>query len=146
MARLSKGMMKRVGLACALFNRPEALLLDEPLEGLDPLGAADVRDHLTDLAKQGVGILISSHILSDVEAISGKIVLLNEGRVMVHGDCDSILAARDRLEVRFQAPDGEGVLDEIKGVIEAGGGKVEFAGPAREGLESLFRKIVGKAP
>jgi ABC-2 type transport system ATP-binding protein len=145
-AKLSKGMMKRVGLATALFNRPEALLLDEPLEGLDPLSAADVRKHLMDLARQGVGILISSHILSDVEAICRKIVLLNEGRVMVHGDCDAILAAKDRLEVRFEAPDGEVLLKEIRKIIEDGGGKVEFAGHPREGLESLFRKIAGKVP
>lgn len=145
-SKLSKGMMKRVGLASALFNKPEALLLDEPLEGLDPLSAADVREHLKDLARQGAAILISSHILSDVEAISRRIVLLNEGRVMVHGDCDDILAARDRLEIRFEAPGGEGLLEEITKIIEENGGKVEFAGHPREGLESLFRKIVGKAP
>jgi hypothetical protein len=64
----------------------------------------------------------------------------------VHGDCNDILAARDRLEVRFEAPGGEGLLEEIRKIIEENGGKVEFAGHPREGLESLFRKIVGKAP
>jgi ABC-type multidrug transport system ATPase subunit len=143
MGKLSKGMSKRAGLATALFNRPKLLLLDEPLEGLDPIGSSDVKGHLEAMAREGTGILISSHILTDVEAICGRIVILHEGRVMVQGDREAILAARDRMEIRFQAPgDGE-LLDDIRRTIEARGGTVEFAGHPREELETLFRKLVG---
>jgi ABC-2 type transport system ATP-binding protein len=142
MAKLSEGMIKRVGLATALFNRPAFLMLDEPFEGLDPLGTAQMKDHLAALAAQGVGILVSSHILTDVEALCSRIILIHEGRVMVQGHTDAILAARDRLQVLFEAPDGDEMLEEVRSLIEDRGGKVNFAGAAREGLEDLFRRVV----
>jgi ABC-2 type transport system ATP-binding protein len=146
MGRLSKGMYKRVGLATTLFNDPALLLLDEPLEGLDPIGSAEVKAHLIDLARRGRGILISSHILSDIEAICRRIVVIHQGKVVLAGDRDAILAVRDRMEVRFQAADHEGLLDEIKALIQARGGEIEFAGHPRESLETLFRRLVPGAP
>ena len=142
MGRLSKGMAKRVGLAAALFNRPDLLLLDEPLEGLDPLGAAEVKAHLAALARDGTGILVSSHILSDVEAACNRIVLLHRGRVLLKGDRDAILAARDRMEVRFRGGGDTALLEEVRRFIEARGGTVEFAGHPREELEAIFRRAV----
>lgn len=144
MSRLSKGMLKRVGLATALYNRPRLLLLDEPLEGLDPLGSAEIKDHIARLADEGAGVLISSHILSDVEALCSWIIVINEGKVLIQGERDAILAVRDCIEVRFRAPQGSDVLDEVRRIIESRGGEVDFAGHPREGLETLFRKIVGR--
>ena len=144
LSKLSKGMSKRVGLACALFHDPSLLLLDEPLEGLDPLGAADVKDHLAERATRGAGILISSHILSDIETMCDEIVILDRGSVLLKGRRDAILAARDRLEVRFEGP--ETLLDEAVRFIESRGGNVESAGHPREGLERVFRRLLKRTP
>jgi ABC-type multidrug transport system ATPase subunit len=142
MGKLSKGMLKRVSLATALFNKPELLLLDEPFEGLDPLGTARMKDHLAGLAGEGTGILVSSHILSDVEALCSRIIVIHEGRVLIEGPIDSILSAREGLQVLFEAPEGDRVLEEVRALIEARGGSVDFAGAAREGLEDLFRRVM----
>jgi len=142
LSRLSKGMLKRVGLATALLNRPVLLLLDEPIEGLDPLGAAELKQHLKAIAREGTGILISSHILSDVEAICNRIIILHKGRVILEGDRDAILSAKDRMEIRFHAPDGENLLEEFAERIKTCGGSVDFAGHPRQELETLFKKLV----
>jgi ABC-type multidrug transport system ATPase subunit len=142
MSKLSKGMGKRVGLATALLNHPKVLLLDEPLEGLDPLGSSKVKTHLKALAAGGAGVLISSHILSDVEAVCTHIIILNEGKVLLKGERDVILAARDRIEISFQAPEGEALIAELCRRIEEKGGKVAFAGHPREELETLFKNIL----
>jgi ABC-2 type transport system ATP-binding protein len=144
LSRLSKGMSKRVGLAAALMNHPRILLLDEPLEGLDPLGTTEVKEHLKTLASQDVGILISSHILSDVEAICSHILFLHEGKIILQGERDRILAQRDRMEIRFCAPEGDSLLQTLCERIEAEGGKVESAGHPRQQLEDLFKKVVGE--
>lgn len=157
MAGLSKGQLKRVGLATALYNRPGLLLLDEPLEGLDPLGAADIKAHLKTLAQAGTSILISSHILSDVESLCDRLLILHEGRVRVSGPTDAILEAGRAMQVRFSMP-GEktgseekssepSICDDIKRLIESKGGRVESAGPARQGLEGIFHDLFrGAAP
>ncbi len=144
MGKLSKGMYKKTGLASALFNDPQLLLLDEPLEGLDPVSSAGVKEHLIGLARKGAGILISSHILSDVESTCHEIIILDNGKVVLQGVPGSILAVRDRLEVRFEAESGEELLKEITRLIESSAGKVLFAGHPTEGLEELFKKIIDK--
>lgn len=146
MGGLSKGMAKRVSLAAALYNNPELLLLDEPLEGLDPLGSAEIKEHLKEQAGQGTAILISSHILSDVEAICTEIMILNQGEIILKGETNSILSLRESLELRFQAPRDrqEFLVEALKEKIKQHQGKVEFAGHPKQGLESLFKKILGK--
>jgi ABC-2 type transport system ATP-binding protein len=79
---LSKGWLQRVGLAQALVGDPELLILDEPLSGLDPLGRAQVRDLLAEAAAQGRTVLLSSHILPDVEALAHRVLLLACGEVL----------------------------------------------------------------
>ncbi|MFH1999520.1 MAG: ABC transporter ATP-binding protein [Planctomycetota bacterium] len=146
MRGLSKGQLKRVGLAAAFYNQPALLLLDEPLEGLDPLGAADIKAHLRSLAQQGASILISSHILSDVEALCDHLLIVHEGRILVRGPTEAILSAGQSMEIRFAASSGESLCQEIATLIESRGGRVESAGRARQGLEALFRQIVKGAP
>jgi len=96
MSGLSKGMVKRTGLATALINEPELLLLDEPLEGVDPLGSIAIKKHLRDLAGKGAAVLISSHILSDVEELCDFLVILNEGSVILSGPKNEILEGQPR--------------------------------------------------
>ncbi len=101
----SKGMLQRIGMAQALLGRPELLILDEPMSGLDPLGRRDVRLLLQDLHAQGVTICYSTHVLSDVEAVCNRLVMVVGGRVRRQGSVEEVLggeAAHFRL--RFSAP------------------------------------------
>jgi len=85
MGRFSKGMKQRVKLAQALLHAPELLVLDEPMNGLDPMGRQEMAHLLKDLAGGGVSILISSHILAELEALCKNILILNWGRVLASG-------------------------------------------------------------
>lgn len=87
----SKGMMQRVGLAQAILNKPKLLILDEPMSGLDPVGRRDVRNTILELNKQGTTVFYSSHVLSDVEAISTKIGIIIGGQMRKQGSVDDIL-------------------------------------------------------
>jgi len=81
----SKGMRQRLGLAQALVNEPRVLILDEPNEGLDPLGRADVKELLKRLKGEGVTVFISSHVLTEIEHLCDRVAILNEGRLLKEG-------------------------------------------------------------
>jgi ABC-2 type transport system ATP-binding protein len=85
MAQYSKGMKQRVKLAQGLLHEPELLVLDEPMNGLDPMGRQEMATILQDLAAGGVSILISSHILSELESLCKNILILNWGRILASG-------------------------------------------------------------
>ncbi len=85
MSQFSKGMKQRVKLGQALLHGPELLVLDEPMNGLDPMGRQEVAHILQDLAAEGISILISSHILAELEALCKNILILNWGRVLASG-------------------------------------------------------------
>lgn len=89
--KYSRGMRQRLGIAQALLNNPELLILDEPTSGFDPLGRLMVRDLLFDLKKAGASILLSSHILSEVESVCDRVLILNHGRVVREGLLDDVL-------------------------------------------------------
>lgn len=96
--QLSLGMRQRLGIAVALLGSPHHLILDEPLNGLDPSGIAWLRDLLRQLRDEGVGILLSSHIVSELALIADNIVLINNGRIVLNGTLDE-LAAQGRPHV-----------------------------------------------
>jgi ABC-2 type transport system ATP-binding protein len=83
--QLSKGSVQRVGLAQALLNDPELVVLDEPMSGLDPMGRRDVREIILRLGREGRTVLFSSHILSDAELLCGRVAILANGRVVAGG-------------------------------------------------------------
>lgn len=85
MGQYSKGMKQRVKLAQGLLHKPDLLVLDEPMNGLDPMGRQEVANLLTDLAAQGASIVISSHILAELEALCRNILILNWGRILASG-------------------------------------------------------------
>lgn len=87
----SKGMMQRVGLAQAILNQPKLLILDEPMSGLDPIGRQDVRNSILELNKMGTTVFYSSHVLSDVEAISSHLGIIIQGQMRKQGNIDTIL-------------------------------------------------------
>ena len=85
MGQFSKGMKQRVKLAQAMLHGPDLLVLDEPMNGLDPMGRQEVAGLLTDLAAQGASIVISSHILAELESLCRNILILNWGRILASG-------------------------------------------------------------
>lgn len=92
--RYSKGMLQRVGLAQALINEPELVVLDEPLTGLDPLGRKHLRDLIAELAQQGKTVVLSSHILSDVELLANRVAIIVGGRTVESGPLHELVEAR----------------------------------------------------
>jgi len=83
--KFSKGMLQRAGLAQALMNDPELVVLDEPMTGLDPIGRKEVRDLILELRDQGKTVFFSTHILSDVEAITDRVAIIARGQLQAHG-------------------------------------------------------------
>jgi ABC-2 type transport system ATP-binding protein len=94
--KLSKGMLQRVGIAQALINRPELVIFDEPMSGLDPLGRRDVRSLILSLRDQGATIFFSSHVLSDAEALCSRVGILARGRLVAAGRLSEMLAFQIR--------------------------------------------------
>ena len=92
--KFSKGMLQRVGLAQSLINDPEIVFLDEPMSGLDPIGRRDVRELIADLKKKGTTVFMSTHILSDVEALCDEVAILRRGKLAATGNLDELLSAR----------------------------------------------------
>jgi ABC-2 type transport system ATP-binding protein len=99
-AEFSKGMKQRLGLAQALVNDPDYIFLDEPLDGLDPIGRLEFKKILLDLKKQGKTIFFNSHILADVEEICDQIGIVNQGKLIYSGDIKSFTKGKS-LEKRF---------------------------------------------
>src|SRR5262249_26296338 len=94
--KFSKGMLQRVGIAQALINDPELVILDEPMSGLDPLGRRDVRLLILRLRDRGCTVFFSSHVLSDAEALCSRVAVLARGRLVATGRLTEMLAFRAR--------------------------------------------------
>jgi ABC-2 type transport system ATP-binding protein len=90
----SKGMRQRLALAAALLGNPELLFLDEPLDGLDPAGQAQIKASLRQLAADGRTIVVSSHNLGDVEAMADEVIVINRGRLVTQSSLDDILGVQ----------------------------------------------------
>ena len=100
----SKGMARRIGLAQALINDPDLVILDEPTAGLDPVGCRQIKDLLRALAARGKTILISSHLMADVQDVCDRIALLHNGRCLTEGTMEALLEQRDHVRFGIEAP------------------------------------------
>ncbi len=98
---LSKGLRQRLGFAQALLGRPSLLLLDEPTSGLDPLGMRDARGWIQAARARGCAVLVSSHVLSEVERTCDRIAILHEGRVAAEGAVEAVVREGETLEDAF---------------------------------------------
>ncbi|MFT3745765.1 MAG: ABC transporter ATP-binding protein [Pyrinomonadaceae bacterium] len=90
--KYSKGMLQRVGLAQSLINEPELVFLDEPMSGLDPVGRREIRELIAGLREKGTTVFMSTHILSDIEALCDEVAILRQGRLAASGNLSDLLA------------------------------------------------------
>ncbi len=162
--RYSKGMLQRIGLAQALINDPDLLILDEPLTGLDPLGRKTLREIIAALRKQGKTVVLSSHILSDVELLADRVAIIVRGSTVRTGAMHELLdprilsteiIARDHGPALLEALRAQGHDVELVGdtaqirvgqaaavnpaldLIRAHGGTVQAVAPRKESLEDI---------
>lgn len=101
--KYSLGMKQRLGLAAALLGEPEILVLDEPVNGLDPDGIRTVRQFLRTYADEGRTVLLSSHLMGEIAQTADDVVVINEGRIIVSGPIDTVIGSHDSLETAFFA-------------------------------------------
>ena len=99
----SKGMMQRLGIAQALLNDPELILLDEPTDGVDPIGRKEIRDILSDLKMKGKTIFLNSHLLSEVEMVSDRVAILNKGKLIREGTVRELTEKRHEYSFEFES-------------------------------------------
>ncbi len=137
----SKGMTRRIGLAQALINDPELILLDEPTTGLDPIGTREMKDMILDLRNKGKTILMCSHLLADVQDVCDRIAILYQGELKELGRVDSLLKVRDVTEIRASGL-GEAAQKEVTEVIKRHNGELISMGNPTTTLEELFLRII----
>lgn len=100
--RFSKGMMQRLGLAHALINDPELIILDEPTDGIDPVGRREIRDLMVSLRDQGKTIFLNSHLLSEVERISDEVAILKEGKLLEKGRVEDFISVKQQYYLKLE--------------------------------------------
>ncbi|MEE8154208.1 MAG: ABC transporter ATP-binding protein [Phycisphaerales bacterium] len=165
----SKGMMQRVGLAQALMNEPDLVVLDEPTDGVDPVGRREIRDVLLQLKSQNKTVFLNSHLLSELEMICDRVAILVQGNVATQGTIDDLTADSQRYEIIIDGERPEW-LNEFDGLRAASGSNgqtvlilrgsdpnqvqpiidrlrsenrtIHSIKPVRESLEDLFMRAV----
>ena len=164
----SKGMQQRLGLAQALVGRPDLVLLDEPTSALDPVGRRDVRDLIRRLRAEGTAVLLNSHLLTEVESVCDRVIIVNHGRVVRSGRMDDLAGGAAQLRLQLDrvdaglapllAPHGrlrptsptEAVLEvadldvapAVAAAVVRGGYQLAALVPVRRSLEDIFVGLV----
>jgi ABC-2 type transport system ATP-binding protein len=167
LSAFSRGMLQRLGIAQAIIGHPRVVVLDEPASGLDPVGQRDVRNIMLSLKEEGVTVLLSSHQLSEVEAVCDRVSILNRGRVAAEDRIDVLLQVTGRTSVRVAGlpkglPDAVRVLTgdvavssgaitfsvadaDVRRVVDAvddAGGAILSITPKKESLEDYFTRML----
>jgi ABC-2 type transport system ATP-binding protein len=93
--KYSKGMMQRLGLAQAMINDPELIFLDEPTDGVDPIGRKEIRDIIIDFKNRGKTIFLNSHLLSEVELVTDRVAILNKGKLIQEGTVEDLTTTKE---------------------------------------------------
>lgn len=161
--KFSKGMLQRVGIAQALVNDPEIVFFDEPMSGLDPIGRREIRELILELRQKGTTVFMSTHILSDVEALCDEVAILRRGQLAATGKLDELLTTRGEQQIYevslknitaaqlaerytiFSNPTGvtvhvndEAEIETLLFEARSAGGKLVSVQPLRQSLEELF--------
>ncbi len=139
----SKGMARRIGLAQALINDPDLLILDEPTTGLDPVGTRQIKDLVLQLAKRGKTILLCSHLLADVEDVCNRIAILYGGRIQTEGKVKELLEQTDKKQIVTSRISDEAV-EKIKQIVETEQAECVISSPMQK-LETFFINTVSAA-
>jgi ABC-2 type transport system ATP-binding protein len=141
----SKGMQRRIGLAQALINDPDLIILDEPTSGLDPIGCREVKDLILALARRGKTVILSSHLLSDVEDVCDRVVIYYGGKIQAMGTLKELLASPDAVRITTPALPRE-TMERVLGIIrkDVAEDKVRIDTPTQN-LESYFLQVVQNA-
>ncbi len=168
LSEFSKGMQQRAGLAQAILNDPELVILDEPTSALDPLGRREVREIVAGLKERGKTVLLNSHLLGEIEMTCDQVAILKKGEVIRVGTMDDLLAAPATVEMRVQnispalvkslealartvTVDGEeitagigdeAIIPDLAAAVVGHGGRLMSLIPKRESLEDLFIRVV----
>jgi ABC-2 type transport system ATP-binding protein len=141
----SKGMQRRIGLAQALINDPDLVILDEPTSGLDPIGCREVKDLIVALARRGKTVILSSHLLADVEDVCDRVVIYYGGKVQAMGTLRELLATPDAIRITTPALPRE-TLERVLEIVrkDVAQDQVHIDTPTQN-LESYFLDVVKKA-
>ena len=137
----SKGMTRRIGLAQALINEPDLLILDEPTTGMDPIGSREMKDLIIRLRDEGKTILLCSHQLADVQDVCDRVAILHQGELRELGRVDSLLKVRDVTEVHAKGLSEE-TKQKIADLIRNSGGELVSLDNPTTTMEELFLDIV----
>jgi ABC-2 type transport system ATP-binding protein len=137
----SKGMTRRIGLAQALINDPELILLDEPTSGLDPIGTREMKDLILKLRDEGKTVLMSSHLLPDVQDVCDRIAILHQGELKELGAVSELLTVQDVTQFKAKGL-SHAAEEEIRAVIARHGGELLKVEHPTLSLEELFLNIV----
>ena len=137
----SKGMTRRIGVAQALINDPELVILDEPTSGLDPIGTREMKDLIVELREKGKTVIMSSHLLADVEDVCDRIAVLHQGELKELGRVDDLLRVTDVTQIRAKGLSAA-ATEEIREVLRRHGGSDVEIGNPRTTLEDLFLDVV----
>ncbi len=133
----SKGMLQRIGLAQAIVQEPKLLVLDEPTAGVDPAGAREIRDLVLDLKRRGITILLSSHLLGQVQEICDRVGILANGVLVREGALHDLLAIENQTDVVLENASPE-LLHEIEALAAKSGARLIEQSRSRTSLERLF--------
>jgi ABC-2 type transport system ATP-binding protein len=145
LAGYSKGMLQRIGLAQALIQEPKLVVLDEPTAGVDPAGSRDIRDLILDLKRRGITVLLSSHLLSQVQEICDRVGILANGVLVREGRVEDLLAIENQTELILQNATPE-VLAEIAVLLEKSPAQLLEQRQPLTTLERLFLDATKTAP
>jgi len=137
----SKGMARRIGLAQALINDPQLVILDEPTAGLDPVGCSQVKNLMLTLRRNGKTILLSSHLLADVEDVCDRIAVLYAGKIIAQGRVGDLLKKTDKIRITFAAPAAERMREVLATIQQSVGERPEVDHPAID-LERFFLDVI----
>src|SRR5204863_8720319 len=137
LAGYSKGMLQRIGLAQALIQEPALLVLDEPTAGVDPAGAREIRDLILELKNRGITVLLSSHLLGQVQEICDRVGILANGVLVREGALSELLGVENQTQfVLENAPPN--LLEAIDDLAARSGARIIERGPPRTSLDQLF--------
>jgi len=141
----SKGMLQRIGLAQALINEPRLVVLDEPTAGVDPAGSREIRDLIVNLKARGVTVLLSSHLLTQVQEICDRVGILAEGALVREGRIADLLAIENQIDLILENPTSE-ALRKIRELLQKTGTRVLEERQLQTTLEGLFLEATKSKP